>query len=134
MEILSETKLENKINIIKKCLYEIDVKNIVFLSPEIFYDSVTNSLSNKSIDFGALINDITPYIPLVITDSNLELFLEAVMENDDELVCALEENFVKNSAARFITLIYNADENELKKLIDACEEIRKFKEEELYAV
>jgi len=129
--VLKETQLQENLERVRSSISNLqhyNISNIIFLN----VDSIINFIDMKTENAGfrECLKEIEPYIPLAVSNQNLELFVEAAERGDDRTVESLENAFVKNSMTRFISEVYNAQTDEAwRNILETCGKIREYKNE-----
>ena len=127
--IISENKLISYLETIRKKVRDIDIsefKNIVFLSSESFFYFIDNR-KGKSVQLSELLNKIEHYIPLAITEENINLLLNAALDPSGDKVDALESSFIASSKIKFVNTIIDAHSPEQwNEIVNTCKTIRKY--------
>ena len=109
-EIISEEYLLNRLENIRVQLNELrlkDIGNIIFIDLDSFYDYADQT--GGGIGIRALMCEIEPYLPLILSDDEICDFLDAAENGDISLTERLEAIFIRNSAARFISAVSNSE-------------------------
>jgi len=126
---LTESGLMEKLEDIRGLIGEIknyDISNVVFINVESFLSFICDKL--ESYRLRELLNDVEPYIPLIVSGDNLALYIEASFAQDISAVKSLESAFIHNSMALFISSVYNAGDggawDDIKRI---CAQIRDYK-------
>jgi len=97
-------------------------KNITFLNLE----SLLHHAGGGALP--ALLDRVSPYIPLAITAPNLEQLLSAAADNDENTLHALEDAFAYDSKIRFINAVFMArTESEWAEVLSACRAVWTYK-------
>lgn len=132
--------------VLETCLLDIRVildrqdaetlKKVIFLDLEGFYSFVEKKRgllkSGSGKNFKELIETIEPFIPLVLSDDNLELYLLTALEQDSGELAQLERKFVLDSKIKFIKNLLSArSEEEWENIFRICRTIREYKERAL---
>lgn len=131
--MISDSELICRMEDLRDALKDIGRSDIIFMNLDSFY-AYTTELENKGWDkrknIEELINIIEPYIPIVITDQNIEAFLYAAINNNEENLNQMEKNFVQSSKIKFIQSVIKAKTTEQwQEIVNICRTIRAYKEE-----
>ena len=129
--MITEDSLIDKLEDIRGCIRKIsryDMKNTVFMNLDSFLNYIYVK-SGRTICLKSLLDEVSPYIPLMISDEHLELFCEAAYDGDGALIDTLEDIFMRNSVARFINSVYDARSDEAwDKLVGVCTSIWEYRQ------
>jgi len=134
--ILTEEELTNTLLDLKQALS-------IFKAPElhnITFINLNSLLRHADVSAGtsaaphdnltALLERISPYIPLAITGKNIEAFMAAALQNDEQELRKLESAFVHDSKIKFINSAFTArTAAEWDEIFSICRTIRLYKEE-----
>ena len=128
-EVLPKTHLYNRLERVRSSvnrLQDYNVSNIIFLNVESIINFIDTKPENNG--FRECLKEVEPYIPLEISDENMDLFIDAAIAGDTAAVTALENAFIKNSLTKFISEVYNAKSDEAwADILKTCGEIRDYK-------
>jgi len=110
------------------------INGIKFFNINSFYKYIgfymNENDSNKIIH---LLTMVEPYIPIIASDDNIDIFLEAALQNNVAEVVRLENEFILGSKIQFIhELITQENDDEWRNTIDTCQAIRKYKTEGIF--
>jgi len=109
--------------------------SLIFFDINSFYAFIDYYLSeNENRRVIQLLNIIEPFIPITVSDENIDIFLEAAMRNDVREVLRLEEKFISNSKTRFIQTTIAKDIESWRSIVNACQTIRMYKSEGIFAL
>lgn len=132
-KIISDSSLICRLEDLRYALTNVKHNNIIFMNLESFYKHIAEFAkekcdTEKSIE--ELVNIIEPYIPLVVTDKNIEAFLNAAVDDNEDVLKQMENTFVQNSKIKFIQSVIGAQNaQQWHEIVDVCRTIRAYKEE-----
>jgi hypothetical protein len=148
---MSREGLNNRLALIRCAIKVVkqqshDINNVIFLNIDGFAHFADDLLSGfikpqirrgngytepgcASFSMSRTLTEVEPYIPLILSNENLSLFLEAAVSNDEELIAELERAFVTDAKARFVNSAYNAEDDEWGEIVRTCEKIRTYREQ-----
>ena len=125
---MTEQDLVDKLDDIRdflSVLKDYYIGNIVFFNLESFFNFVSEKLGHGGLK--KLLYEIEPYIPLVITENNLEHFARAVAENDKDMLKTISAVLSANSITIFIGAVYKAEnDTDWQKIKMECLKIKMF--------
>ena len=128
---ISSDKLKANLEALRKILDHFDtakIGNVIFYNMESFYAFLKKeTYENTSVE--NIMDEIQPFIPISITEDNLELFLQASTANDMNEMSLLENRFENRTRIDFINTIKNVrNDSEWLGILRICETIRDYKE------
>lgn len=130
---ISDSSLVCCMEDLRDALASVDNRNIIFMNLDSFYAHISEFESkkwDKGKNVEELINIIEPYIPIVVTDQNIESFLNAAISDNEEMLTQMENAFVQNSKIKFIQSIMGVQNAEQwQEIVGVCRTIRAYKEE-----
>jgi len=109
-------------------------QNIVYINLSSFYfyfDLAYPDMCNAIKELMAIID---PYIPLIISQSNLDEILIAREMGDLARMICLQDNYKTRSEYVFINSIMQANESDWEAIIEICKRIRELRENSLFTV
>lgn len=133
--IISSTALDMFLSDIKGVVKELDfetLQKIIFINIDGFYGFVENQSlpgpeSGKA--FSELVEAVEPFIPLILNDDNVKLYLMTALNNDADELLRLEKRFISVSKARFLKNVISARSDEdWDSIFEVCRTIRDYKE------
>lgn len=131
--LLSSYELKEKLTLLKDSLQSFDyseLNKIIFFNMYSLYLYMLDiPCLNKSYTVKNIMEEIDQYIPFAITDSSLEIFIDAANASSESEMKRLSENFSFRSKLDFMYLVKNTQNNETwEKILKTCENIRSKKE------
>jgi hypothetical protein len=127
-ELLSEQNLEACLEDLRGVLLKIGI--VLFFDLNSFYQYIDMYLHEYDVGrITRLIGVVEPYIPIAVSDDEIDNFLAAAMDNDAAEVERLEREFVAHSKMKFIRDAISMDDGEWGGAVEICQTIRRYKEE-----
>jgi hypothetical protein len=102
--------------------------SVLFFDIKSFYANIGLFVSDGDKNrITRLLGIVEPYMPIVVSDENIDTFLEAAMRNDADEVQRLESQFISNSKIKFIRSLSENGDDEWLNTVDTCQTIRRYK-------
>ncbi|MDR2166694.1 MAG: hypothetical protein LBE35_02430 [Clostridiales bacterium] len=98
--------------------------DIDFISVESFYFYMSLASPAKSREIAALMGIVEPFIPIIISQKNLENILDAYFLGDFARLSRLEQVLIDRSKLLFINAAITADNAGWNEMVEACCDIR----------
>ncbi|MDR1210250.1 MAG: hypothetical protein LBK41_08085 [Clostridiales bacterium] len=106
--------------------------HVVFLNLDSFYNYMSD-MSDGGVRAKNLMDDIGPYIPMSVSESHMEMFVNAALGGGEDILHNIERYFEKISKINFINAVYTARADAAwRELVRVCCAMRDLKEEELF--
>jgi len=106
--------------------------NIKFINVESFYFYMRLGFPNKFKEMRGLMDIVEPYIPLVISQKNLEDVVFAYEQGNLTELAEMEDFFSKRSKLVFINSVMEANEVDFSNIVSICRRIRSLKSEAVF--
>ena len=134
-EFLSEQTLQHCLEELR-CILQTLGNGLLFFDINSFYAYIgyymNETDSHKALH---LLSVVEPYIPIIVSDDNIDTFLEAALRNDVNEVVKLEARFISDSKMRFVqSITAQKDDETWRNTVDTCQTIRKYKVEGVFAL
>jgi len=127
--VLSEEMLERSIMQLREMLISLG-GGLLFFDMRSFYVYLDYFLNeNDSRKVAKLLNKLEPYIPIVVSDEDVETFLDAAVRNDIDEVKQLEAEFKAKSKTKFIRALAQKDDDSWLGTVDTCRMLRNYRAE-----
>lgn len=136
--IISEKELIDHLEEIKKEIQTIEFLyngHVVFLNLDSFYNylnDLTVMTTGNPSRLRELITEIEPFIPMSVSESHMEMFVNAAISGSEEVLHNIEKYFEKISKINFINTVFQAhSQSAWREILKVCCTMREMKEEEL---
>ena len=104
---------------------------ISFINIESFYYYMRLAYTQKYKELAALMDILEPFIPLIISPSNLEEVMFAYEQGNSRELAKLEANFLNRSKFIFMNSVMTADQEDWQNIVAICRKIREIKLQEM---
>jgi hypothetical protein len=123
MRIISETSLICFLWDLRRILSYFDgelPENIDFISLDSFYFYLSLAYPAKSREIGALMGIVEPFIPIIVSQKNIENIITAYILGDFERLYNLEQMLIGRSKLQFINAAITCSKENWDNMVDIC--------------
>jgi len=137
-QIISEKELVDCLEKIRKEIHTIEFLyngHVVFLNLDSFYNylnDLTMMTTGSPSRLRDLIAEIEQFIPMSVSESHMEMFVNAAISGSEEVLHNIEKYFDKVSKINFINSVFQAHSRAAwSEILKICCAMREIKEEEI---
>ena len=131
-ELLSEEALDDCIAQLRNILTNVG-GGILFFDIRSFFAYIEYYLGEADRrNVARLLNVLEPYIPIVVSDEDIETFLEAAVRNDIDEVRLLEARFKASSKIKFIRALAIEEDQLWAETLDTCRSLRNYRADGMF--
>lgn len=121
------------LNTLKESIQHYDyqsISNVIFFNSDSFYCFIRDDTCENGQTVEEILLLVEPYIPLTLTDENLDLFVSSFFLPEAEQT-GIQQSFARKAKSDFIASIQRSKKNEQWDfLLSVCESIRSIREPE----